>query len=246
MVAHALLAAVLCSTAGAARSKMSAMSRLEQDSKWLFGADAADSAAAQAQAQPRPATLHQAAAAAPAKKPAVLLAKQVEKQSTDMDAALSDEDTPKSVPPLISKLKAILGELKERRENIQRLEKSLAQEKSMLEEGRHMLSLATTKKGKRTFEHQVQSSEQIYKDTASLLADSKAEALSAATSLIKEMDKARELGTDIITEAHDQLKFLDDGSGSAAKSHGKQQKAQQADDDSQDADDSQDDDDSSN
>lgn len=235
---RALIAAALA-CASATRSGMSAMSRLEQDSKWLFSAaDAeADSAARPAAKPSKP-----AAADALAKKPASLLA--ARQAVTQGEAqAVSDEDTPKGVPPLISKLKAIFGELKERRENIKHLERTLAQEKTMLEEGRHMLQLATTKKGKHTFEHQVQSSEQIYKDTASLLAESRKEAMAAAQSLEKEMEKAREVGTDIITEARDQLKDLGAGAGAATSAHSKEQKAQQADDDSQDADDGQEDDD---
>lgn len=137
--------------------------------------------------------------------------------SIDEPSELADDDSdapkdaPNGSPPLIGKLRGILVELKERKDNIQHLEKTLAQEKAMLDEGKQMLQLATTKKGKRTFGRQVQNSEQIYKDTSGLLADSRNEAKSAAQNLIKEMEDAREIESDIISEARGQLRDLAHG-----------------------------------
>lgn len=211
--------------------KMSAMSRLEQDSKWLFdAADVSEPVVARTPVTPPRAALP--------KKTASLLTKTVARQTAVQAEAASDEDTPKGVPPLISKLKGILGELKERRDNIKHLERTLGQEKAMLEEGKHMLSLATTKKGRRTFEAQVQSSEQIVKDTAGLLAEGRKEALAAAQGLIKEMADAQQIGTSIINEARGQLNYIE---GGAAPAHPPAHKAQEGDDDSNDADDQDDD-----
>lgn len=233
-----LAAALVACAAGSTMTmsaRMSAMSRLEQDSKWLFAADAADAEPARQRANLKPRV-----AALPKKTASLLASSQTVADA--LSATAKDEDTPKGVPPLISKLKGILAELKERRDNIKHLEKTLAQEKTMLQEGQHMFKLATTKKGKHTFERQVQSSEQIVKDTAGLLADGRKEALAAAQGLIKEMEDAQELGSSIITEAKGQLNYLEDGASTA---RAPAQKAQQADDDSQDADD-QDDDSSDN
>merc|ERR1719171_278098 len=149
-----------------------------------------------------------AQAKAEAEEKAPVHAKLAQRDESSDEADEEEGDTQSSSPPLISKLKGIFTELKERKGNLRHLEKTLAQEKAMLGEGKQMLQLATTKKGKRTFERQVENSEQIYKDTSGLLAASRSEAQSAAQSLIREMQQARALEGDIIAEARAQLREL--------------------------------------
>ena len=127
-----------------------------------------------------------------------------------------------STPPLITKLTGILAELKERRDNIQHLEKTATQEKTMLEESKQMHQLASTKKGKRTFERQLHDSEQIYKDTTSMLQDSREEANSAAKALLDEMQKAQALIKKINVEAANLQKDLTHGSNSVDRSAAKE------------------------
>merc|ERR1719395_218758 len=96
-----------------------------------------------------------------------------------------------SVPPLIAKLQGILAELKERRDNIHHLEETKSQEEQMLQESKQMHQLASTRKGKKTFEQQLKNSEQNYQNTVSMLQDSENEARASAQALLDEMRTAQ-------------------------------------------------------
>merc|ERR1719420_305588 len=107
----------------------------------------------------------------------------------------------------------------------------------MLEESKEMHSLASTKKGKRTFEKQLHNSEQIYKDTSLMLQDSRDEANSAAKALLAEMHQAQDLIKKINTEASNLQKDLSHGSTSVSSSTSKETSKEDAEDDEEDSDD---------
>lgn len=81
----------------------------------------------------------------------------------------------------------------------------------MLLESKKMQHVATTKKGKSTYEAQVKKSEEIYKNTFDLYMQSREEAKTAAKELAAEMQKAKDVENEIISEASQQLKHYDAG-----------------------------------
>merc|ERR1719440_1128158 len=101
----------------------------------------------------------------------------------------------------------------------------------MLEESREMHSLASTKKGKRTFEKQLHNSEQIYKDTSLMLQDSRDEANSAAHALLAEMHQAQDLIKKINSEAGNLQKDLTNSISSGNTVSKEAEKAEEADSD---------------
>lgn len=119
---------------------------------------------------------------------------------------IAEDPAPGQTPPLLGKLKTILMELKERRENGMHLEASLKQLDGMLKESRKMHRVASTKKGQSTYLKQVKETEDIYKSTYELYTQSRAEASSAAKELASEMKQAQDLEDQIISEAKTQLK----------------------------------------
>jgi len=133
----------------------------------------------------------------------------------DKDA--DDEDDTKkasskaapSTPPLIGKLKGMLGELKERRENVVHLETTLKQLESMLQESKRMHSVASTEKAQATYLKQVKDTQQIYKNTFVLYEQSREEASDAARKLSSEMNAAKEVEESILGEAKTQLKHYE-------------------------------------
>lgn len=135
-------------------------------------------------------------------------------------------------PPLILKLQGILTELKERRDNIQHLQKTEAQEKEMLAESKQMHSLASTRKGKKTFEKQLRDSEQNYKNTVSMLQDSKNEAQNAAKALLDEMQTAQTL----IKKINDEARNMQDDLSSGKLQAKKADKAEDSEEDDEDED----------
>eukprot|EP00746_Dinoflagellata_sp_MGD_P160553 gnl/MRDRNA2_/MRDRNA2_87376_c0_seq1.p1 gnl/MRDRNA2_/MRDRNA2_87376_c0~~gnl/MRDRNA2_/MRDRNA2_87376_c0_seq1.p1 ORF type:complete len:228 (+),score=76.48 gnl/MRDRNA2_/MRDRNA2_87376_c0_seq1:95-778(+) len=162
------------------------------------------------------------------------------KQQKEEDAPLDDleeeEEKPGQKPPLIKKLEIILAELKERRDNIKHLEVTVAQEKTMLEEGRQMHSAASTRRGKATFEQQVKNSEQIFKDTTNMLSASREEAASASKALLSEMAQSKKLIQKIQSEARALQKDLDHDSMVPAKSKTAEDDADDGDDEAADVD----------
>jgi len=128
-------------------------------------------------------------------------AEPTQQNEEDLSSDEGDDAKPGQKPPLIKKLEIILAELKERRDNIQHLEVTAAQERKMLDEGRQMHSLASTKKGKSTFDKQVKNSEEIFQDTTNMLVASKEEASSASKALLSEMAQSKKLIQKIQSEA---------------------------------------------
>lgn len=120
--------------------------------------------------------------------------------------AAEDYDVPGQSPPLLGKLKTILMELKERRENGMHLEASLKQLDGMIKESRKMHRVASTKKGKSTYLKQAKDTEEIYRNTYELYTSSRAEASGAAKELESEMKQAQIVEDQIIEEAKTQLK----------------------------------------
>lgn len=144
-------------------------------------------------------------------KPKPAAPKPAGKEEAASDDGEEEKAAAPQVSPLVGKLRSFLGELVERRENVVHLEDTLKQEGKMLRESRKMAQVATTKKGKRTYEKQVTDSQKIYKDTFDLYLQSRSEAQTAATDLAAEMQKAKEVEDEIIAEANKQLKHYEAG-----------------------------------
>jgi len=161
-------------------------------------------------------------------------------QQMDGELSLDDGGDAKAgqTAPLIKKLEVILAELKERRDHIHHLENTVTQEKTMLEESRQMHSLASTKKGKMTFDRQVKNSERIFQDTTNMLKDSRDEATAASQALLIEMSQAKRLIQKIQYEAKALQKDLDPTNAVNNARHSASAKSKKSeDDDEEEADD---------
>lgn len=176
----------------------------------------------------------------------------------DEDDTKDSKPLHSSAPPLISKLKTMFGELKERRDNVVHLETTLKSLESMLQESKRMHHLASDDTAKSTYSKQVKNTQKIYQDTFVLYQQSREEASRTARELTSEMNSAKEVEDAILAEAKVQLKHyenapmenvLDEDAATTKHSKGsflaKKEDDNSEDDDSEDDDRKDDDDDSS-
>lgn len=107
----------------------------------------------------------------------------------------------RSRDPLVSGLSARLQELRERKENILQLEKTMGSTEALIKEGVRMRSVASSKRARQTYEHQIEDSERMHKETAAMLLMSREEAKQEARDLLGEMGELRALDAAISSEA---------------------------------------------